>query len=43
MQESGQISDLRKKWWREKRGGGKCEVSNFNTKKKNFIIHYLIN
>ncbi|KAK0092608.1 hypothetical protein PV326_001041 [Microctonus aethiopoides] len=27
MQESGQISDLRKKWWREKRGGGKCEAS----------------
>nr|AQN78518.1 ionotropic receptor 12 [Meteorus pulchricornis] len=27
MQESGQITDLKKKWWREKRGGGHCLTS----------------
>lgn len=27
MQETGLLSQLKKKWWEEKRGGGKCIVS----------------
>lgn len=26
LQESGRITELKKKWWTQKRGGGKCEV-----------------
>lgn len=26
MQESGEISKMKIKWWKEKRGGGACSV-----------------
>lgn len=36
MQESGEISRMKTKWWKEKRGGGACGVSiqieNFSAK-----------
>lgn len=30
MQESGEISRMKTKWWKEKRGGGACGVSLVN-------------
>lgn len=27
LQETGVLTKLKKKWWKEKRGGGKCQVS----------------
>jgi glutamate receptor, ionotropic, invertebrate len=27
MQESGEITAMKIKWWKEKRGGGACDVS----------------
>lgn len=26
LQENGKLTQLKKKWWKEKRGGGACEV-----------------
>lgn len=30
LQESGRLAQLKNKWWKEKRGGGKCSVSELN-------------
>jgi len=27
MQESGKLHMLKARWWKEKRGGGKCQVN----------------
>lgn len=27
LQETGQLAQMKRKWWKEKRGGGQCEVS----------------
>lgn len=27
LQEKGKLTELYKKWWKEKRGGGACDVS----------------
>lgn len=37
MQESGEISAMKIKWWKEKRGGGACTVC----KQKNWFINLL--
>lgn len=29
MQETGRLSTLKDKWWKEKRGGGACSVIKF--------------
>lgn len=30
LQESGRLAQLKNKWWKEKKGGGKCSVSELN-------------
>lgn len=29
LQETGRLAQMKRKWWKEKRGGGACEVSKF--------------
>jgi hypothetical protein len=40
LQESGEISRMKTKWWKEKRGGGKCSVSDSSFTR---ILHKLEN
>lgn len=36
MQESGKLAALKIKWWKEKRGGGACQVSCYISTRKIF-------
>jgi len=38
MQESGEISLMKTKWWKEKRGGGACGVSSLFGMKQLFMF-----
>jgi glutamate receptor, ionotropic, invertebrate len=43
LQETGELTRMKTKWWKEKRGGGKCDVDSYFTFKHKYKLIFLQN
>lgn len=41
LQEKGKLTALKNKWWKEKRGGGACQVSRVSRLTRTFLNLYI--